>query len=263
MLQLPLVQKQYNAYRAGVTTAIVLAILVPVGIALYCLLLYLRARGTEKGLAKGYGGGNFYQQSATRPNITASASGSSGSGANNKKSSSGGDSGIIQESGGIKMHDDGRVTLQKERLYQQADDDSGDLVTQQQNKNSSEDNESVDSGLQTLRPTINGGQTTGPSFNDVVQQRSPVSKLPSRSGSLKSGERRRVPLDVSAPEPQEPSSPGLSDLSPSDSDARYDGVYYTREPLNNKPAHEFPTKTLDVDIDPISYKPHGNRPSAL
>ena len=161
------------------------------------------------------------------------------------------------------MHDDGRVTLQKERLYQQADDDSRDLVTQQQNKNSSEDNESVDSGLQTLRPTINGGQTTGPSFNDVVQQRSPVSKLPSRSGSLKSGERRRVPLDVSAPEPQEPSSPGLSDLSPSDSDARYDGVYYTREPLNNKPAHEFPTKTLDVDIDPISYKPHGNRPSAL
>ena len=52
-------------------------------------------------------------------------------------------------------------------------------------------------------------------------------------------------------------------LSPTQSDARYDGVYYTREPLINKPKAEFPTKTMDVDIDLDSYKPHGNKPSAL
>ena len=51
--------------------------------------------------------------------------------------------------------------------------------------------------------------------------------------------------------------------SPAQSDARYDGVYYTREPLNDKPKEDFPTKTMDVDIDFNSYKPHGNRPSAL
>lgn len=51
--------------------------------------------------------------------------------------------------------------------------------------------------------------------------------------------------------------------SPTQSDGRYDGVYYTREPLNNKPKAEFPTKTMDVDIDFNSYKPHGNKPSAL
>jgi hypothetical protein len=51
--------------------------------------------------------------------------------------------------------------------------------------------------------------------------------------------------------------------SPGQSDARYDGVYYTREPLNDKPKEDFPTKTMDVDIDFNSYKPHGNRPSAL
>ena len=52
--------------------------------------------------------------------------------------------------------------------------------------------------------------------------------------------------------------------SPAQSDARYDGVYYTREPLNDKPKEDFPTKTMDVDIDLSSYKPHGSsRPSAL
>ena len=52
-------------------------------------------------------------------------------------------------------------------------------------------------------------------------------------------------------------------MSPAPSDARYDGVYYTREPLNDKPREDFPTKTMDVDIDFGSYKPHGSRPSAL
>ena len=52
-------------------------------------------------------------------------------------------------------------------------------------------------------------------------------------------------------------------MSPAPSDARYDGVYYTREPLNDKPRDDFPTKTMDVDIDVGAYKPYGNRPSAL
>ena len=54
-----------------------------------------------------------------------------------------------------------------------------------------------------------------------------------------------------------------SAASPAPSDARYDGVYYTREPLNDKPKEDFPTKTMDVDIDIDSYRSHGSRPSAL
>ena len=54
-----------------------------------------------------------------------------------------------------------------------------------------------------------------------------------------------------------------SSASPAQSDTRYDGVYYTREPLNDKPRADFPTKTMDVDIDINSYKPHGSKPSAL
>ena len=115
----------------------------------------------------------------------------------------------------------------------------------------------------------------GPTFNDVVHQRSPVGRLPSsssggsRSGSTRASKKAAMPPPPPPPAPLEvapaspPTSIELDDASPSDSDARYDGVYYTREPLNNKPASDFPTKTLDVDIDPVSYKPHGNRPSAL
>jgi len=55
----PTAQSLYNARRAGITSAIVLAVCVPIGICLFCLLVRLRQRGFEMGRQKG-GGGGFY-----------------------------------------------------------------------------------------------------------------------------------------------------------------------------------------------------------
>ena len=145
MFSLLKVQSQYNAYRAGITSAIVLAIMVPVGIALYCLLIFLRQKGAQRGMEKGYGGGggaNYYQPSGAatvQPNIRSSES----SGSKVRNGTSDRDSGIQANDNTVKMHDDGRVTLERDRLYQKA----GNV----QPKRVSDDNESVDSGLQTLK----------------------------------------------------------------------------------------------------------------
>ena len=46
-------QNQYNARRAGITSAIVIAICIPVGIAGFCLVLTLREKAAERAVAKG------------------------------------------------------------------------------------------------------------------------------------------------------------------------------------------------------------------
>ena len=48
-------QSDYNTRRAGITSAIVIAILIPVGICLFCVLIHLRQRAQEKAFNKGYG----------------------------------------------------------------------------------------------------------------------------------------------------------------------------------------------------------------
>ena len=45
-------QARYNAQRAGITSAIVLAVLIPLGICGFCLILTLRERAAEKAVAK-------------------------------------------------------------------------------------------------------------------------------------------------------------------------------------------------------------------
>ncbi len=45
-------QAQYNARRAGITSAIVIAILIPVGICGFCLILKLRENAAERSAAK-------------------------------------------------------------------------------------------------------------------------------------------------------------------------------------------------------------------
>ena len=53
------VQSQYNAQKAGITSAIVIAVLLPIGICGFCLLLQLRNRAAEKREEKeGIGGYN-------------------------------------------------------------------------------------------------------------------------------------------------------------------------------------------------------------
>ena len=55
-----IVQAQYNAQKAGVTSAIVIAVLLPIGICGFCLLLQLRNRAAEKREEKEGGGGYNY-----------------------------------------------------------------------------------------------------------------------------------------------------------------------------------------------------------
>ncbi len=80
-------QAQYNARRAGITSAIVIAILIPVGICGFCLILKLRESASERSAGKsktyyGGGGGNDYQDaprnSGTNDMDRRSGSGSSG-----------------------------------------------------------------------------------------------------------------------------------------------------------------------------------------
>ena len=52
------VQSQYNAQKAGITTAIVVAVLLPIGICAFCFLLYIRNKAVERREEKeGVGGG--------------------------------------------------------------------------------------------------------------------------------------------------------------------------------------------------------------
>ena len=46
-------QADYNTRRAGITSAIVIAILIPVGICLFCVLVHLRQKASEKAFNKG------------------------------------------------------------------------------------------------------------------------------------------------------------------------------------------------------------------
>ena len=58
-------QSQYNAQKAGITSAIVIAVLLPIGICGFCLLLQLRNKAAdvrEKKEGGGGGGYNTYNQ---------------------------------------------------------------------------------------------------------------------------------------------------------------------------------------------------------
>ena len=266
--------------------------------------------GEEKGLEKQ----DRNRLQGNRPNfgVMNVASRSSGS-SSGKKRDSDKDSGI--QANEVKVHDDGRVTLERDRLYQHENHRSAAALDERPPLKKKMSTSSGDSGLHTLPQgkTLpndamlanleNDDAARSPTFNEVVTQRSPVGRLPSQgsvkeygnspisrppangstSSSVRSSGRAPVsvplekapgpslvnparykvppPLPASAPPP--PTSSDEEEMSPGDSDAKYDGVYYTREPLNNKPATDFPRKPLEVDIDPKSYRPHGNKPSQL
>jgi len=61
-------QARYNAQRAGITSAIVLAVLIPLGICGFCLILTLRERAAEKAVAKRGGGGGGFPSNMNIPN---------------------------------------------------------------------------------------------------------------------------------------------------------------------------------------------------
>ena len=68
-------QADYNTRRAGITSAIVIAILIPVGICLFCVLVHLRQKASEKAFNKGgtYGdnrnGAPFQPRETTQGNL--------------------------------------------------------------------------------------------------------------------------------------------------------------------------------------------------
>ena len=52
-------QSQYNAQKAGITSAIVIAVLLPIGICGFCLLLQLRNKAADVREKKEGGGGGY------------------------------------------------------------------------------------------------------------------------------------------------------------------------------------------------------------
>ena len=349
-----IVQSQYNAQKAGITSAIVIAVLLPIGICGFCLLLKLRQNAAEKREDKYYYEGTNNtnapaQQREARPmnyepNIT-----NSGPGTNRSSTSSGkkkigrGDSSDDRDSGiqttEVKIHDDGRVTaLERDKLQAKHDPKNSPIPSLKNGiaqPSGGSRHGSLSGGSRASRQPSkdeflldlendrgeNEMVVGNPTFNEVVSRRSPVGRAPSigsaknshnspsvGSGSSSKGSIPRVPLPTgitsSSDSSNLPSSARSSSrcnleeggitavplkkqtgptlvgkdrypdnvgavnesdasMSPAPSDARYDGVYYTREPLNDKPKEDFPTKTMDVDIDFGAYKPHGNRPSVL
>ena len=358
-------QSQYNAQKAGITSAIVIAVLLPIGICGFCLMLQLRNRAAERREEKE--GRGYYDQTNNaaagpereskpmyEPNITNSGPGtsrsSSSSGGRKKKIGRGDsddrDSGI--QATEVKLHDDGRVTMNKENeRFQQDAIPKDSPISSLKNgiikaNGVTAENRSHPSGG-SRHGSLSGVSKTSrqpskdefllslendrgenemvvgnPTFNEVVARRSPVGRLASSdnikndnsSGSSGKASSPRVPLPTGTTSssdgsnlPSSARSSSRSDMkgritsvplqkqagstlvgkdkysidrsplnqndnadaspSPTESNARYDGEYYTREPLNNKPSVDFPTKTMDVDIDFNSYNPHGNRPSAL
>jgi len=68
--------------------------------------------------------------------------------------------------------------------------------------------------------------------------------------------------DAPPPLPMSPPPMEEDETGSENTDGRYDGVYYTREPLAHRPNPPFPEKPMSVDMDPASYRPYG-RPSQL
>lgn len=80
---------------------------------------------------------------------------------------------------------------------------------------------------------------------DLAETHGPKSKPKSKSSSSS---------NLLPPEPTTKPPKTSTDESASD----FDGVYYTQEPLNHRPAMGFPNTTLDADIDIKKYKTHGD-----
>ena len=59
MVSLCRLSSQYNAQKAGITSAIVIAVLLPIGICGFCLLLQLRNKAADVREKKEGGGGGY------------------------------------------------------------------------------------------------------------------------------------------------------------------------------------------------------------
>lgn len=97
---------------------------------------------------------------------------------------------------------------------------------------------------------------TSPTFFD---NRNPYSSTSSsnRSSAKMTRNKDRPPLAVV------PAGAEDVDTASENTDNKYDGVYYTKEPLPRRKPVEFPDRNMDVDINMGAYKTHGNRPSDL
>ena len=117
------------------------------------------------------------------------------------------------------------------------------------------------------QPTRGSGRSTASSNRSDPRNGGaiPKSALKKGPGSLTSSSTSSPPppLPSSLPPPiHTDESDDETDMSPSD----FDGVYYTNEPLNDKPRPDFPNKKMEVDIDIKNYKPYvapTKKPSAL
>ena len=128
---------------------------------------------------------------------------------------------------------------------------------------------SASSNFQPQQPIRGSGRSTASSDRSANNNNGggaiPKSFQKKGPGSLTSSSASSPPppLPTTLPPPiTTDDSEDETDVSPSD----FDGVYYTNEPLVDKPRVEFPAKTMETEIDIKNYKPFvapNKKPSAL
>ena len=282
-------QSQYNSQQAGITTAIVLAVLIPVGCVLGCLLFKLREVAKERRREKGYDdnpSGGLGNNAVYKPTTQA---------ANYGRDDDFKRGGYQEES---DYNDDARGA------YDENQPQSGSrYVDETFQRNYADSMTSQD----TLRKEIRADSLTGLPSDPIGRGRSdsgsrqssrkasrtnlvhedpllmrhedPLLRAPNpmpNSPDNRSGALPPPPMDLMSPPRANTSSRGSSsppgsrarannfqdESTDNNTDNKYDAVYYTKEPLAQRPNLDFPDRTMDVDIDVHSYKPHG-RPSAI
>lgn len=233
-------QAQYNAQKAGITSAIVLAVLIPIGILGFCLVLKLRQRAQEAREEDGYNMDNTVYRATTTNNY-----------------------GGYDDNKGGKVYSDTSSDYGNEPRNAYDDDNPRtDPMRYAENFQQNDDSYDSASSPDTLRRK---GSLGGMNRDPDARKSFPDPMLSPGKSSLPP-----PPMDLMARPPQMSSGSssggggGRRGLAPrydqdSSTDPRYEESYYTQEPLANRQPLAFPDKTLDVDIDLKSYKTHGNR----
>lgn len=257
-------QSLYNARQAGITSAIVVAVLVPVGICGFCFLLRLRQNASERRWTRP--SGSYVVNHPGVVNRQAPAAAPPVAVTGNKipvRSSTSSSSSSNKKSGEVIIHDDGKVTERQDARYESNLMQRSEAIdTGSPSVSSSLSSPSSGKALDALsaKPPTGLGPHKGHGTTPGLDQGPKVKRPPPTVPNQAAGSGKAYPqydslasADIAASSPTTTSG-GSQDSDHSDEiESQYDGVYYTGEPLRNKVAPEFPTKVMDVDIDIPNY----------
>lgn len=92
--------------------------------------------------------------------------------------------------------------------------------------------------------------------NPAKKKAASISPKQSHSGESSDGKKLDDLPETHGARPKTKSPSPLKSSVTTDESSDFDGVYYTEEPLNNRPERSFPNTQLDEDINMKSYKTH-------